>query len=83
VGAADWSAISAVILPIAVSILGGGLAMAWRLGGLERTVKDTQADVQHLDRRVEGIEHRLWDSGGQRQPARAPLPKEVKRPLDS
>lgn len=40
----------AVVIPTAVSILGGGLAMAWRLGGLETTVRDMKEDVDEMRR---------------------------------
>lgn len=46
--AVDPTAIIAIVVPVCISIMGGGLAMAWRLGGLERTVKDVQADVHDL-----------------------------------
>jgi hypothetical protein len=40
----------AAVIPTGASILLGGLAMAWRLGSLERTVKDLKEDVDELRR---------------------------------
>ena len=51
----DSATLVAIILPLAVSIIGGGLAMAWRLGGLERSVKDLVDDVGKLDTKVDLI----------------------------
>jgi hypothetical protein len=42
------AAIAAVVVPIVVSIVAGGLAMAWRLGGLERSVNDLATDVVEM-----------------------------------
>lgn len=36
------------VLPVALSVLVGGLAMAWRLGRLEQKVKDIKDDVEEL-----------------------------------
>lgn len=41
----DVGVVLAAVIPLAGSIVAGGLAMAWRLGGLERTVKDTAGDA--------------------------------------
>jgi hypothetical protein len=46
--AVDPTAIVAIVVPVCLSIVGGGLAMAWRLGGLERTVKDVKEDVSEV-----------------------------------
>jgi len=52
----DYGSLVAVVAPIVVSILGGGLAMAWRLGRLEQTVRDLVDRVDDLeqDRRFYG-----------------------------
>lgn len=39
----------AAIIPVCVSILGGGLAVAWKLGGLDTSVKN-------MDDRLEKVE---------------------------
>ena len=41
----DWGALAAVC----ASIIGGAMAMAWRLGGLERRVKDMDDRLGHLE----------------------------------
>ncbi len=51
----DGSTLIAIIAPLAASIIGGGLAMAWRLGGLERSVHDLVEDVSRLDTKVDLI----------------------------
>lgn len=44
----DVPAILAASIPLAIAIIGGGLTMAWRLGGLERSVKDLSNDVTEM-----------------------------------
>jgi hypothetical protein len=48
------------IASLAVAILGGGLAMAWRLGRLEQTVKDLKEDVAAVEKRVETFLLASW-----------------------
>jgi len=50
--AVDVVTILAATIPLAIAIIGGGLAMAWRLGGLERSVKDLAEDVKELKDKV-------------------------------
>ena len=38
--------------PLAFAIFTGGLAMAWRLGGLERQVKDMREDMRRIKDRL-------------------------------
>lgn len=52
----DVPAILAATVPLAVAIIGGGLTMAWRLGGLERTVKDLVGDVKDMRTEVKVID---------------------------
>lgn len=40
---------AAAVASLAVSVLAGGLAMAWRLGRLEQKVHDVQQDVAHIN----------------------------------
>ena len=42
------SSVVGAVLPVALSVLVGGLAMAWRLGRLEQKVKDVKEDVEEL-----------------------------------
>jgi hypothetical protein len=42
-------AIWAAIIPVCVSIVGGGLAISWKLGGLDTSVKN-------MDDRLEKVE---------------------------
>ncbi len=44
----DWATVGAVAVPI----IGGALAMAWKLGGLERAVKDLGERVKRLESTV-------------------------------
>lgn len=55
-GQIDATAVAAIVVPVVVSIIGGGLAMAWRLGGLERSVKDMAADVTEMKGDMSKIE---------------------------
>ena len=55
----DVYGILAAVVPLAIAIIGGGLAMAWRLGGLERTVNDLQNKVDDVSDTVDGIEEKL------------------------
>lgn len=43
----------AAIIPVALSIVGGGLAMAWRLGGLDRAVQDLAHHVEKLEQKMD------------------------------
>ncbi len=40
------------VIPVCVAIIGGALTMAWRLGGLERTVHDLGEDVKELQHKI-------------------------------
>lgn len=51
----DVYAILSATIPLAVAIIGGGLAMAWRLGGLERMVGDLNDDVKELKGQVRDL----------------------------
>jgi hypothetical protein len=42
-----------VAIPLAGSIIAGGLAIAWKLGGLERSVDDLAEDVKTLQKKVD------------------------------
>lgn len=55
IGQVDVSAILATVIPITVSIIGGGLAMAWRLGGLEHTVEDLSDDVKEMKGQIRDL----------------------------
>ena len=44
----NWEAVG-----IIVSIVGGALAMAWRLGGVERNVKDVGLRVDRIERKLD------------------------------
>lgn len=44
----DAGTIWAIVVPVCVSIIGGGLAMAWRLGGLSTKVEELAEDVRDL-----------------------------------
>lgn len=66
VAAIDYAALWAGIGAIIVSIAGGAIAMAWRLGGLESRVRDVQDDVHEvkgqvrdLDVAVDGLKSRI------------------------
>lgn len=48
-----WGIVSAV-LPVVAALVGGLLAMAWRLGGLERSVKDMQGDITEIRDELRG-----------------------------
>ena len=54
--AVDPVALIAIVTPLCVSIIGGALAMAWRLGGLERTVKDLVSDVGDMKVQMDKID---------------------------
>lgn len=54
--------VAAIVVPVAVSILGGGLAMAWRLGGLEATVKSLVERFDRLTEDLEQLERARWSS---------------------
>lgn len=68
----DWSTIWAAIITVAVSILGGGFMMAWKLGALDRTVKDLADDVREVKDRMERIENRPVVTWGRRASDRVP-----------
>jgi hypothetical protein len=38
---------------LAVSIVGGALAMAWKLGGLERSVKDLGGRIKRVEDKID------------------------------
>ena len=38
---------------LAVSIVGGGLAVAWKLGGLERSVKDLGGRIKRVEDKID------------------------------
>lgn len=63
---ADWTAVWAAVIPVCASILGGGFAMAWKLGSLDRTVKDMGEDVRTMNARIERIESRPVVTWGRR-----------------
>lgn len=52
----DNTTIVSIVLPVCVSIVGGALAMAWRLGGLERTVKDLVTGQNDMNHKIEVID---------------------------
>lgn len=54
-GGLDANAVIALIA-LCVSIIGGALVMAWRLGGLERTVKDVSERVKETNQKLEVID---------------------------
>ena len=45
---ADTASVLAAVIPLAVAVLGGGFAMAWRLGRLEQRVNDVKDDVHEI-----------------------------------
>jgi hypothetical protein len=51
----DVPAILSATIPLAIAIIGGGLAMAWRLGGLEKMVGDLNDDVKELKGQVRDL----------------------------
>ena len=52
---ADSVSVLAAVVPLAIAVLGGGFAMAFRLGRLEQTVGDLKDDVVELMRRNGGV----------------------------
>lgn len=52
-GTVDTAGLLAIVVPLSASIIGGGFAMAWRLGGLERTVLDQTRAVARIDHHLE------------------------------
>lgn len=55
IGQVDIAAILSATIPLAIAIVGGGLTMAWRLGGLEKTVKELNDDVKELKGQVRDL----------------------------
>jgi outer membrane murein-binding lipoprotein Lpp len=48
----------ATVIPLGLTVLTGGLAVAWRLGGLERRVKDLgdlKTDVKELSGQLQAV----------------------------
>lgn len=52
----DVPAILAATIPLGAAIIGGGLTMAWRLGGLERTVKNLVDEMKDMRTEVKVID---------------------------
>jgi hypothetical protein len=50
-GMVDSGALLGAALPVAVALL----TLAWRLGGLERSVKDVQNDVQEMKGQIRDL----------------------------
>jgi hypothetical protein len=46
-------------IAVAVSIFGGGVAMAWRMGRLEQRVGDVKDDVGDLKREVDKVKTKV------------------------
>lgn len=42
-----------IAVPVCISIIGGAITMAWRLGGIERAVKDLTARLTALERKFD------------------------------
>lgn len=45
----------AAVIPVCASILGGGLAMAWKLGGLTNQVKELDDRVDHIESKIDTL----------------------------
>jgi outer membrane murein-binding lipoprotein Lpp len=48
-------AVWAAVIPVCVSILGGGLAMAWKLGGLANQVQELDDRMDHVERKIDAL----------------------------
>lgn len=54
IGTANTADIIAIAVPVGLA----GLALAWRLGGLERSVRDVQSDVHEMKGQVRDLSNK-------------------------